>query len=313
MTQVLHDIEAVRAACDDVRRRSGTVGFVPTMGALHVGHLSLASAARAEHDLVVVSIFVNPLQFGPSEDLAAYPRDLDGDVAQAQTAGVDIVFAPSAQAMYPDGPPRTTVHVDGLTDGLCGAVRPTHFDGVTTVCAKLFAIVGPCRAYFGRKDYQQWRVVARMAADLNLPVEVVGCPLVRERDGLALSSRNRYLTPDEREAATVLSRALRAVVAAVDVGTTEVSALTALVARACAEEPLVDLEYCEVRTATDLVPVDEIAGEVVVAVAARVGADGGSNTRLIDNCVITLGPDGATADLGTIGHPSGERPDSAST
>lgn len=298
--QVVHDIATLRAACDEARRAGGTVGFVPTMGALHEGHLSLARAARVDHDLVVMSVFVNPLQFGANEDLDAYPRDLAGDVALAETVGVDVVFAPNAAAMYPDGPPKTTVQVSGLTDGMCGVARPTHFDGVTTVCSKLFAIVGACHAFFGRKDFQQWRVIDRMVRDLDLPVTVVGCPIVRESDGLALSSRNRYLTADERIAATVLVRALRATVAAIDTGTHDAETLTAFVTRTVAEEPLVDLEYCEIRAVDDLVPVAEIAEAAVIAVAARVGIVGGSNTRLIDNCTVSVGPDGVRADLGTM-------------
>lgn len=298
--KVLHRVADVRAACDEARRAGASVGLVPTMGALHEGHLSLVSAARAEHDLVVLSVFVNPLQFGAREDLDAYPRDLDADAALAAAAGVDIVFAPGVDDMYPTGRPLTTVHVAELTAGLCGAARPTHFDGVTTVCAKLFAIVGACHAYFGRKDYQQWRVVRRLAHDLDLPVEVVGCPLVREPDGLAMSSRNRYLTPAERDAATVLSRVLRAVVAAVDAGVRDPAAVRDLVARAVAEEPLVALEYCEIRRSDDLAPVAELDGELLVALAAHVGPPGGRTTRLIDNCTLVVGPGGVTADLGTI-------------
>ena len=201
-------IADLRAACDARARTGHPVGVVPTMGFLHEGHRSLMRAARAAADFVVVTIFVNPLQFGANEDLDRYPRDLAGDLAQCEAEGVDCVFSPSVAEMYPR-PPLTTVHVGELTADLCGAARPTHFDGVTTVVAKLFAIVGPCTAFFGRKDAQQLAVVTRMADDLNLPVEVVGCPIVREPDGLAMSSRNAYLAPPDREAALVLSRALR--------------------------------------------------------------------------------------------------------
>ena len=175
------------------------VGFVPTMGYFHDGHRSLMRAARAADDLVVVSLFVNPTQFGAGEDLSRYPRDPEGDAAIAAAEGVDVLFLPEVEEVYPEGA-RTTVHVEGLTDNLCGASRPGHFDGVTTVVAKLFSMVGPCRAYFGRKDAQQLAVIRRMTADLNFPVEVVGCPLVREADGLAMSSRNAYLAPDGRAA-----------------------------------------------------------------------------------------------------------------
>jgi pantoate--beta-alanine ligase len=186
---VIERVADLRVHLDAVRGRGGTVGFVPTMGAFHEGHRSLMRAARANHDAVVVSLFVNPLQFGPNEDLDRYPRDLDGDLAAAAAEGVDVVFAPPVEEMYPGfpNPPLTTVSVAGLTEGLCGSCRPGHFDGVATVVAKLFGIVGPATAYFGKKDAQQLAVVRRMAADLCLPVEIVGCPLVREPDGLAMS------------------------------------------------------------------------------------------------------------------------------
>ena len=242
--QTVRRIADVRRVCSDARRSDRTVGLVPTMGAFHAGHRSLMRAARGDCDLVVVSLFVNPTQFGPNEDLAGYPRDEEGDASAAAAEGVDLLFAPSVDEMYPDEP-RTTVHVAGLTDRLCGASRPGHFDGVTTVVAKLFSIVGPCRAYFGRKDAQQLAVVRTMARDLDLPVEVVGCPLVRELVGA---------------------------------------------------EPLVDLEYVEVVDASTLEPIDGLTGEVLVALAARVG-----KARLIDNCTITVLADGSTAaDLGVL-------------
>jgi pantoate--beta-alanine ligase len=251
-------------------------------------------AARRETDFVVVTLFVNPLQFGPDEDLDRYPRDLSGDAATCTAEGVDVLFAPTAAEMYPR-PPLTTVHVDALTASMCGLARPTHFDGVTTVVTKLFAIVGPCRAYFGRKDAQQLAVVTRMAADLNLPVEVVGCPIVREPDGLALSSRNAYLDAKQRESATVLSRALRAAGDAVIGGERDAARLTALVRATVATEPVVELEYVDVRDADALVALDQLDGgaDVLVAVAARVGA-----TRLIDNIRITTSGDAVHVDSG---------------
>ena len=287
-------ISDLRAACEDARREGKTVGLVPTMGYFHEGHRSLMRAARAAHDVVVVTIFVNPLQFGANEDLDGYPRDLAGDTAVARAEGADLLFTPSLAEMYPE-PTRTTVHVDGLTAGLCGAARPTHFDGVTTVVTKLFAIVGGCTAYFGRKDAQQLAVVRRMAADLNLPVEVVGCPLVREPDGLAMSSRNAYLSAPERGAATVLSRALRGAADAVVAGERDPAAVRRAIEATVATEPLVDLEYAEVRRASDLEPVTEIDGELLVAVAARVGP-----ARLIDNVMITIADGEVTSDLGVI-------------
>jgi pantoate--beta-alanine ligase len=241
-----------------------------------------------------VTIFVNPLQFGAGEDLDTYPRDLSSDLARCRAEGVDIVFAPTASEMYPNGTPRTTVHVDGLTDGLCGAARPTHFDGVTTVVTKLFAMTGPCAAFFGRKDAQQLAVITRMAADLDLPVEVIGCPLVREPDGLALSSRNAYLSAAERKAATVLSRALEAAADAVVRGERDVASTLAVVTDMVRREPRVALEYVEARNAHDLSPLSTLDGDVLIALAARVGS-----TRLIDNVTIAVHADAAIADLGS--------------
>ena len=262
------------------------------MGFLHAGHLSLIEAARADTDFVVVTIFVNPLQFGPNEDLDRYPRDLTGDLAACEDARADCVFSPSVDEMYPR-PSRTTVHVSELTADLCGAARPTHFDGVTTVVTKLFAIVGPCRAYFGRKDAQQLAVVRRMTDDLDLPVEVIGCPLVREPDGLARSSRNAYLTPEQRAAAPVLARALSIAAEAVEGGERDPATVTAIVRRTVAPEQLVELEYVELRDAHELLRVDHIDGELLLALAARVGA-----TRLIDNVGIVVDGDRVRVDRG---------------
>jgi pantoate--beta-alanine ligase len=277
-------IADLRTACDDARASGLRVGVVPTMGYLHEGHCSLIRAARAENDFVVVTIFVNPLQFGQNEDLDSYPRDLTGDLAQCEREGVDCVFAPSAAEMYPSGAPLTTVHVDELTADLCGQARPTHFDGVTTVVAKLFGIVGACRAYFGRKDAQQLAVIARMVSDLNMPVDVVGCPLVREADGLAMSSRNAYLSAEERQAARVLPRSLQEAAQAVADGQRDANVIVALVGEIVASEPLVALEYVEARDPTRLTPVATIDGPVLLALAARVGT-----TRLIDNVELNVG------------------------
>lgn len=285
---VVESVADLRAQCDAARVAGRRVGFVPTMGYFHVGHRSLMERARAENGLVVVSLFVNPTQFGPGEDLSAYPRDLEADTRVAEAAGVDVLFVPSVDVMYPDGPPRTTVHVAGLTEGMCGAARPTHFDGVTTVVAKLFSMVGPCRAYFGRKDFQQVAVVRRMAIDLDLPVEVIGCPLVREPDGVARSSRNAYLTAPERAAAPGLHAALGAAADRIRAGERRAEAIRELVA-SVVETPL-ELEYVEVRDATDLVSLDELAGSFVIAVAARLG-----RARLIDNIVVEV--DGAAVEV----------------
>ena len=285
-------IAEVRAACDAARAGGRTVGFVPTMGFFHEGHRSLMRAARAENDFVVLSLFVNPTQFGPTEDLAAYPRDPDGDAAVAAAEGVDVLFTPDVDEMYPGGT-RTTVHVAGLTEVLCGASRPGHFDGVTTVVTKLFSIVGPCRAYFGRKDAQQLAVIRRMTADLDLPVVVVGCPLVREADGLALSSRNSYLTDEERAAATILSGALYMASEAVVRGVRDAATIRRLLADTVAHAALVHLEYAEVVDAATLDAIDEITGDTLVALAAHVG-----KARLIDNVTITFRGETPCPDLG---------------
>ncbi|MGH9182869.1 MAG: pantoate--beta-alanine ligase [Acidimicrobiales bacterium] len=267
----------------DAERRAGrTVGLVPTMGALHEGHRSLVETAAAERDAVAVTIFVNPLQFGPGEDVASYPRDLEGDLRHAEKAGATVVFAPPVEEMCPaEG--LTTVHVARLTAGLEGASRPGHLDGVATVVTKLCALAGRCRAYFGEKDFQQLVVVRRLVADLSLPVEVVACPTVRERDGLALSSRNAYLDGAERAAAPVLFRALRAGAAAILAGERDPALVRDLVASIVAAEPLVALDYAEVVDAATLETPPVLAGEVRLLAAAGIGA-----ARLIDNIGVSL-------------------------
>jgi pantoate--beta-alanine ligase len=295
----LERIDEVRAHCDDARRRGSTVGFVPTMGFFHDGHVSLMDAARANNDVVVVSLFVNPTQFGPNEDLGAYPRDAEGDARRATAAGVDVLFAPSVAEMYPR-PMLTSVRVDGVTDGLCGASRPHHFGGVATVVTKLLSIVGPCTAYFGKKDYQQLVVVRRLVADLDLPVEVVGCPIVREPDGLAMSSRNAYLSPDERPAAAVLYRALEGALKTVMSGERNAARVRDAAVEIIGSEPLVNLEYAEVVRGDDLRPVAELEDGVehVVALAARAGT-----TRLIDNATFTTDRHDLRFDLYGFGTP----------
>ncbi len=300
---VIERVADLRAHLDAARGCGRTIGFVPTMGAFHAGHRSLMRAARAAHDVVVVSLFVNPLQFGPNEDLARYPTDRDGDLAVAAAEGVDVVFAPPVEEMYPGfpAPPLTTVSVARLTQGLCGSARPGHFDGVATVVSKLFNIVGPSTAYFGKKDAQQLAVVRRMTADLCLPVEIVGCPLVREADGLAMSSRNRNLSPAERQAATVIHRGLQAGADVVLSGERDAGKLRRVVGNVLTTEPLVRLEYAEVVAADTLTPLEEVAGEVLVAVAAKVG-----DVRLIDNMTIRVDARGAVVDLGVTAAPTGE-------
>ncbi|HEX6570005.1 MAG TPA: pantoate--beta-alanine ligase, partial [Acidimicrobiales bacterium] len=258
-----------------------TVGFVPTMGYLHDGHASLMRAARADTDVVVASIFVNPLQFGAGEDLDAYPRDLARDTELAAAAGVDLLFTPPVGEMYPR-PVLTTVSVAELSERFEGATRPTHFAGVATVVAKLFAIVGPCRAYFGAKDFQQVAVVRRMAQDLSFPVEVIACPTRREGDGLAMSSRNVYLSPDERAAAPVLYTALRAGAAAISAGERDPAAVRALMAGIIDAEPLAELDYAEVVDADSFTVPEPLAGNLRLLAAVRFG-----RARLIDNVGVT--------------------------
>jgi pantoate--beta-alanine ligase len=280
-------IAELRAHLDPLRAQGRTVGFVPTMGYLHDGHASLMRAARADCDVVVASIFVNPLQFAADEDLDAYPRDLTGDTALAEASGCDLLFAPSTAEMYPE-PVLTTVSVREVSAPLEGRSRPTHFDGVATVVTKLFSIVGPCRAYFGEKDFQQLAVVRRLVQDLSIPVEVVGCPTVREPDGLAMSSRNAYLTPEERAAAPVVHRALLAGLAAIEGGERDPAAVRAAMAALVDAEPLAQLDYAEVVDAATFQVPDPLSGTLRLLVAARFGG-----ARLIDNVGATVG---ATAE-----------------
>jgi pantoate--beta-alanine ligase len=280
-------IAEVRAHLDGRRAAGATIGFVPTMGYLHDGHASLMRAARADHDVVVTSIFVNPLQFAADEDLDAYPRDLSGDTELAEANGCDLLFAPSTAEMYP-APVLTTVSVREVSAPLEGRARPTHFDGVATVVAKLFSIVGPCTAYFGEKDFQQLAVVRRMASDLSMPVAVVGCPTVREPDGLAMSSRNAYLRAEQRAAAPVLYRALQAGVAAIGRGVVDPAEVRAEMTALIAGEPLAQLDYAEVVDAATFEVPDPLRGTLRLLVAARFGG-----ARLIDNVGATVG---ATAE-----------------
>jgi pantoate--beta-alanine ligase len=278
---VFRSKEELRSALSEARRAGGAIGLVPTMGSLHEGHLSLLRAARAECDVVVMSLFVNPSQFGPGEDLARYPRDEERDLRLAAEAGVDFVYAPPAEEVYPDDF-STYVEVEGLTDVLCGDPSrrgPGHFRGVTTVVAKLFNSIQPEVAYFGQKDAQQAAVIRRMARDLDFPVRIEVLPTVREADGLAMSSRNAYLDPEDRERAAALARALR-----IAEGTARAESLEAGLdaARAELDAAGIEPEYLEARDAEELSPVAALDGRpVLVAVAAQVGA-----ARLIDNVLI---------------------------
>jgi pantoate--beta-alanine ligase len=274
----IHTIAEMKSAC---RRLAGkTLGFVPTMGALHEGHLSLVRASKSRCDVTAVSIFVNPLQFGPSEDLAKYPRTLDRDTRLLEELGVDLLFVPGVDEMYPRGA-KTYVLVDELTGKLDGASRPGHFRGVATVVAKLFEIVRPDYAFFGQKDAAQVAVLRKMVGDLNMDVELVVCPIVREKDGLAMSSRNAYLTAEQRQQALVLNRALRGVQAAVEAGEHDTAKLIEIGKKVIAEEPGARLDYFAIVDPDSLDPVTDISRDALVAVAAYVGA-----TRLIDNVVL---------------------------
>ena len=280
MTLSVKRIGDVQREVRKARGKGLRIGLVPTMGALHQGHASLIRAARAECGYVAVSLFVNPAQFGPGEDLARYPRPLENDLAVCRREGADLVFAPAAAEMYPEGF-ATTVRIAGLSEKMCGAFRPGHFDGVCTVVAKLLAIVQPDAAYFGEKDAQQLAIVRRMAADLDLPVQVRGCPLVREPDGLAMSSRNAYLSPEERQRALAISAALAEARKAIESGERDAAAVADMLRRRLQAARGVELQYVAVVDPDTLADLARIADKVLVAVAAKVGA-----TRLIDNVLL---------------------------
>ena len=280
--ETLTTVDAVRSRVQQWRLAGLRIAFVPTMGNLHAGHMSLLAAARYRGDRVVASIFVNPLQFGPSEDYSGYPRTLDEDQQLLQEARCDLLFAPSVADMYPHGgDQRTLIVVRGLSDILDGRFRPGHFDGVATVVAKLFHIVGPHKAFFGQKDAAQVAVLRSMVRDLNFPVDLVVCPTVRESDGLALSSRNRYLSAEERGRALVLSRALNVIAAAYGAGQNDVARLLESGHSVLATEPDVRIDYLEIVNADTLLPLTEAVPGALVAVAAYLGA-----TRLIDNTLL---------------------------
>ena len=274
---------ALRGELAAARGAGRTVGLVPTMGYLHEGHASLARRARAENDLVVLSIFVNPTQFAPGEDLDRYPRDLPHDLAVAESTGVDLVFSPTVEEMYEPGH-ATWVEVERLGDHLCGASRPGHFRGVATVVTKLLAVCRPDRAYFGQKDAQQAFIIRRMAADLDLGADIVVCPIIREADGLAMSSRNVYLTSEERTQAPVLFAALRDGEALIESGEREAAAVLLAVRSGLEMAPLARVDYVELVSTDTLAPVEPLRGEVLLAAAVWFG-----RTRLIDNVVLDLG------------------------
>jgi pantoate--beta-alanine ligase len=281
--RILTTIHEMRLACKQARRAAGedsTLALIPTMGAIHQGHLSLIDAGIRECDVVTASIFVNPLQFGPAEDFSRYPRTFDDDCLKFSQAGVDLLFAPDAQEMYPAGA-NTFVEVAGLSDRLDGASRPGHFRGVATVVNKLFNIVAPDHAYFGQKDAAQVAVLRAMVRDLNLPVRVAACPIVREHDGLAMSSRNRYLSPDQRTQALALSRALRLVEQRIQQGETNSDLLHAAATEVLNGVPALRPDYVEIVDPDTLEPVTSTEKGALIALAAWVG-----ETRLIDNLIV---------------------------
>jgi len=281
--QIIESITEMQKALEPYCAAGKSIALVPTMGYLHAGHMSLVKRARAENDVVVLSIFVNPTQFSPAEDFEGYPRDLAHDAGLAKRARADFIFAPEVDEMYPNGY-GTFVEVDGPeTQGMCAAGRPSHFRGVATVVEKLLDIVGPDRIYFGQKDAQQLAVVRKMVKDLNIPVEIVGCPIVREPDGLAMSSRNVYLRPDERQAATILYVALKRGAALVEHGEKSSARIIEAVKRVISGEPLADLEYVEIREVAGFTAPKTISGEIMIAVAARFG-----RARLIDNVIVNV-------------------------
>ena len=277
--KIVGTVKEVREQVKEWKKQGLSVGFVPTMGYLHEGHKSLMDAARKGNDKVVVSIFVNPMQFGPTEDLATYPRDLDHDVALCESAGVDLIFHPEAEEMY-EKDFCSFVDMTGLTEGLCGKTRPIHFRGVCTVVNKLFNIVTPDHAYFGQKDGQQLAVIKRMVRDLNMDIEIVGCPIVREEDGLAKSSRNTYLSSEERKAALILSKT---VALGKELAKTEKDANKVVEAmkKNIETEPLAKIDYVEAVDALSMAPVEKLEGTCMLAMAVYIG-----KTRLIDNTLI---------------------------
>lgn len=277
--KIAETVKEVREQVQAWKREGLSVGLVPTMGYLHEGHKSLIDKAVENNDRVVVSVFVNPIQFGPSEDLASYPRDLVRDAGICEDAGADLVFHPADEEMY-FSDFCTYVDMDDLTKGLCGKTRPTHFRGVCTVVSKLFHIVAPDRAYFGQKDAQQLAVIRRMVRDLNFDLEIVGCPIVREADGLAKSSRNTYLNAEEREAAVVLHKGLCAGEELINSGESDAAKIIGAIREVIEREPLAKIDYVELVDWNTLKPVDTVQGEVLAAVAVYIG-----KTRLIDNFI----------------------------
>ncbi len=279
---IIEDIQAMRGVIQDWKHQNNSIGFVPTMGFLHEGHASLIREARKQNDKVVISIFVNPTQFGPNEDFDHYPRNLEADIECCKKEGVDVIFAPSREEMYPH-PTYTFVDIDHLGNSLCGAKRPGHFRGVCTVVSKLFHIILPDRAYFGEKDAQQLIIIQKIVQDLNIPVQIVPCVTVREKDGLAMSSRNSTLSSQERMAAQVLSKSLELANNLIMQGETNTSIIQRQMKERIQLDPLASLDYIEIVDAQTLTPLENVKGDALIALAVYIG-----NTRLIDNYRIHL-------------------------
>lgn len=280
--RVIEKIKDLKAIIRSQKSSGKTIGLVPTMGYLHDGHLSLVKASRDENDFTIMSIFVNPTQFGPNEDFDSYPRDMERDTKLAEAAGVDVIFAPSKDEMYPDGY-KTYVEVEDITNVLCGKSRPGHFRGVTTVVAKLFNIVEPDKAYFGQKDAQQVIVLRKMVKDLNMNLEIVTCPIVRESDGIAMSSRNTYLSPEERSGALVLSQSLFEAEKIIKDGERDAAKIIGYIKNRISQVEIAEIDYVEITDIDDLKSVEHIAGKVLIALAVRFG-----RTRLIDNVIVEV-------------------------
>jgi pantoate--beta-alanine ligase len=279
---IINNIKEIKNIISENKKQGKTIGFVPTMGFLHQGHLSLIKTAKKENDFVIVSIFVNPTQFGVGEDFEAYPRDLDNDSMLSESAGADVIFFPSISEMYP-GNYQTFVEVTEITNNLCGKSRPTHFRGVTTVVNKLFNIVEPHRAYFGQKDAQQVAVIQKMVVDLNMNIEIIPCPIVREADGLAMSSRNTYLSPEQRNAALILSKSLFKVKDMINEGCIDAIQIKETITKMINKEPLAAIDYVEIVDSLSLNSISTIKGKVLIALAVKIG-----RTRLIDNILMEV-------------------------
>lgn len=281
--KIAKTVDEVRETVAKWRSNGESVGLVPTMGYLHAGHQSLIKKSVEQNDHTVVSVFVNPIQFGPNEDLEAYPRDLERDAELCETTGAELIFNPEPEEMYKDGF-VSFVDMNGLTNHLCGLSRPVHFRGVCTVCTKLFMIVGPDRAYFGQKDAQQLAVIKRMVKDLNMPLEIVGCPIVREEDGLAMSSRNTYMNAEERKAALILSKSIKLGQQLIEDGERSAEVVRSKMTELLETEPMADVEYVNVVNNLTMEDISKVEGEILVAIAVKIN----NKVRLIDNFMMTV-------------------------